>query len=126
MNACTHHVERLEDLALVGRAVTVHGERRVLFARVLLREGETGAKRYLRTDDTVAALEGLGEDVHGTTLSLRHSAYAAQELANEALDVATAEHDERVGAVRGDDVVIERRRRVDTDGDSFLQAGLAS
>lgn len=120
----THHVERLEHLTLVGRAVTVHRERRVLFARVLLREGEASTERHLCADDTVATLEGLSEDVHRTALPLRHSAYATEELADEALDGAATEQDERVCAVRRDDVVVERRRRVDTDGDRFLQPEL--
>ena len=81
-NACTHHVERLKHLALVGRTVTVHGERRVLFTMVLLREGKTSTKRHLRTDDTVASLESLGEDVHRTTLALGDTAYAAKKLAD--------------------------------------------
>ena len=95
----THHVERLEDLALVGRAVAVHRERRVLPAEVLLREGETGAERDLRADDAVPTLEGLGEDVHGAALALGDAADAAEELADEALDVAAAEDDEGVRAV---------------------------
>ncbi len=87
-------------MTLVRRAVTVHRERRVLFARVLLREGETCTERHLRADDTVPTLEGLSEDVHRATLPLRHSAYAAEKLAEEGLQVAATEHDEWVGAVR--------------------------
>ena len=69
-------------------------------------------------------LERLGEDVHRATLALRHSAHAAKELADEALDIATTEDDEWVRAIRGDDVVVERCRRVNTDRDRFLQPEL--
>ena len=96
---CTHHVERLKYLALVGRTVTVHGERRVLPAQVLLRERETRAERNLRTDDTVTSLESLGEDVHGSTLALRDTGHTTKKLANQALDRAATEHDEGVRAV---------------------------
>ena len=118
----TYHVVRLEHLALVARTVTVHRERRVLLAEVLLRKGETSAERNLRTDDTVPALERLGEDVHRTTLALGDTADATEKLADEALDVAAAEADEGVRAIGRDDVVVERRRRVDTNRDVFLRA----
>ena len=111
----THHVERLEHLTLVARTVTVHRERRRLFAQILLRERETRAERHLRTDDTVPSLEGLGEDVHRATLALGNTAYTAEKLANEALHVAATEKDEWVGTVGGDDVVVEVRGGVDTD-----------
>ena len=95
----THHVERLEHLTLVARTVTVHRERRRLFAQILLRERKTRAERHLRTDDTVPSLEGLGEDVHRATLALRDTAHATEQFANQALHIATAKDDEGVRAV---------------------------
>ena len=123
---CTHHVERLKHLALVGRTVTVHGERRVLFTMVLLREGKTSTKRHLRADDTVASLESLGEDVHRATLALGDTAYAAEKFADKTLNITTTEDNEGMGAVRGDDVVVKGRRRVKADRDCFLHARATS
>lgn len=62
------HVVRLEDLALVRRAVAVHGERGVLvvLAEVLLRESDAGAERHLRADDTVAAEEAASGSEGGS------------------------------------------------------------
>jgi hypothetical protein len=40
---------------------------------VLLRERDTGADGHLRTDNTVTAKEGRGEDVHRTALAVRHA-----------------------------------------------------
>lgn len=118
----THHVVRLKHLTLVARTVTVHGERGGLFALVLLGERETRTERDLRADDTMTTLEGLGEDVHGSTLALRDTAHATEQLADEALKRTSTEKDEGMRAVRRDDLVLERRGRVDTDGDRFLHA----
>ena len=82
---------------------------------VLLREGKTSTKRHLRTDDTVASLESLGEDVHRATLALGDTAYAAEKFADKTLDITTTEDNEGVSTVGGDDVVVKGRRRVKTD-----------
>ena len=74
----------------------------------------------------MTSLEGLSEDVHGTTLALGDTAYAAEKFADQTLDITTTEDDEGVGAVGGDDVVVKGRRRVKTDRDCFLHAQATS
>ena len=65
------HVECFEDLTLVAGTVTVKGKgSNVVFARILLSEGNTSSKRNLSTDDAVSSEERRGEDVHGSTLSV--------------------------------------------------------
>ena len=116
----THHVERLKDLSLVGGTITIKREGRNLFLLVLLCKSDASAQRDLRSDDTVAAKEAGREDVHRPALAVRHAALAAEQLADDALDRAPAQDGERVAAVRGDDAVLGRDARLETDGDGFL------
>jgi len=120
MKACTHHVERLEDLTLVTRAITVQGEGTVLLAHVLLGETHTGSNRDLSSDDTVASKEGRGEDVHGTTLSVGHADLATEELANDTLDSATTHDGEGMAAVSSDDAVLLADSVLEANRNSFL------
>lgn len=105
LKACTYHVERLEDLTLVTRAITVQSERTVLLAHVLLRETHTGTNRDLSSDDTVASEEGRGEDVHRTTLAVGHADLATEQLANDTLDSAATHDGEGMAAASCDDTV---------------------
>ena len=66
------------------------------------------------------SLEGVREDVHGTTLALRDTALAAEQLANQTGDAPAAQHREWMRTVRGDDVVMGRKRVDHANGDSFL------
>lgn len=118
----TNHVVRLKHLTLVARTVAVHGERGGLFALVLLGERETRAERDLRADDTMTTLEGLSEDVHGSTLALRDTAHATEQLADQALKRTSTKENEGMRAVRRNDLVLERRGRVNADGNRFLYA----
>lgn len=99
IGSITYHVVRLEHLTLVACTVTVHREGRSLLAQVLLRKRKTCTEWHLRTDDTVPSLEGLGEDVHRTTLALRDTAHATEQFAHKALHVTAAQKDEGVRPV---------------------------
>ena len=136
------HVVSLEDLTLVGRSVSVHGESRVLvvLSEVLLRKGDTSSEGNLGSDDTVTTEETgarqaiqssprpqegsldsrRGEDVHRSTLSLRHTVDATQQLGQNSLDRSTTENGEGVASVRRDDLVVRLDRVVHTDGNGFL------
>lgn len=101
----SYHVERLENLALVTRAITIHRKCRGLLLQVLLRESNTSTDRDLRAHDTVASEEGRGEDVHRTTLSVGHSNLPPEQLANDTLDSAAAQHSKGMAAVRSNNTV---------------------
>lgn len=56
MQRTLSHVVGLEDLALVGRSVSVHGEGRVVLVlpEVLLGERDSGSEGDLSSDDSVS------------------------------------------------------------------------
>lgn len=114
------HVVGLEDLTLVGSTVTVKGDGDVLLALVLIGKGETGTDGDLSTDDTVTAVEALGEHVHGTTLSVGDTLSSAEKLSNDGLDRGAAHHGETVATVGGDDRVLLGDTVLNTDGDGLL------
>ncbi len=93
------HVERLEDLALVARAIAVQRERRVLLILVVLRECDARAHGNLCADDAVSAKEPRGEDVHGPALAVRHATLATKELTDDALDCANRRAGRRRGGI---------------------------
>ncbi|KAI6757302.1 hypothetical protein HG531_003127 [Fusarium graminearum] len=64
------HVESLKDLTLVAGTITVEDNGSVLVVVVLVSKGKTSTDGDLSTDDTVTAVEALGEHVHGTTLAV--------------------------------------------------------
>jgi hypothetical protein len=80
------HVVSLKDLTLVGSTITVKGDGNVLLALVLIGKGKTSTNGNLSTDDTVTAVEALGEHVHGTTLSVSDTLSSAEQLTNDGLD----------------------------------------
>lgn len=121
-NTVTHHIERLEDLTLVAGTVSVHRVGRKRLVQVFLCERKACTDGHLRTDDTVATKERLGEDVHGTTLAVGHARLAAEQLTNDTLDGAATEDGEGVATVRSDDLVFGRNSRLETDGNCLLQS----
>ena len=117
------HVEGFEDLALVGCAVAVEGDRGVGLAGVLLREGEAGADGDLGTDDAVAAEEALCEHVHGPALAVGNAFSPSEQLANDGLDGSAAHQGEAVAAVGGDDGVFLGDGVLDARGYGLLACG---
>ena len=85
-----------------------------------MREGKTSTDGDLGTDDTVTAVEALGEHVHGTALAVGNALAAAEELADDGRDGGAAHVGEAVAAVGRDEVVILRDRVLDADGDGLL------
>ena len=65
------HVEGFVNLALVDRAVAQINRANAAVAGILVLEGQAGADRHLRADDSVAAEEVLlpAEHVHGPALA---------------------------------------------------------
>lgn len=118
----THHVERLEDLTLVAGTVSVHRVGSERLVHVFLCKRKACADGHLRTDDSVATEERLGEDVHGTTLAVGHARLAAKQLTDDALDRAATEDGEGVTTVRSDDFVIRRDSCLETDRNRLLQS----
>jgi hypothetical protein len=114
------HVERLEYLALVTRAVAVQRERGRGPLEVLLCKREAGADGDLCTHDTVPTKEARCEDVHGAALPMGHADLATKELADNTGDGATAKDGEGMTAVGRDDHVVLGYRRLEADRDGFL------
>lgn len=117
------HVESLEDLTLVGGTITVQDDSSILPASVLVGESETSANGDLGTDDTVTAIETLGEHVHGATLSVRDTLTATEKLSNDGADSGAAHVGVAVASVGGDQIVGLLDGVLDTDGDGFLTSG---
>lgn len=116
----THHVERLEDLALITRTVTIQGESCGLLLQVLLGECKPGTNGHLRAHDTVTTEEARREDVHRATFAVRHTSLATEELSDDALDRASAKDGERMAAVGSDDEIVPGNRRLESDRYRFL------
>lgn len=72
------HVESLEHLTLVAGSVTVETDGRVGLVGVLIRERKAGTDGDLCTDNTVSAIEALGEHVHRSTLSVSDTFSSAE------------------------------------------------
>mmetsp|Transcript_8789 Transcript_8789/g.19192 ORF Transcript_8789/g.19192 Transcript_8789/m.19192 type:complete len:336 (-) Transcript_8789:361-1368(-) len=76
------HVERLEELPLVGRAIAIQGPRHTAIALVLVCKGEAGTNRTLGANDAIAAVE-VGVrliHMHRAALALGTAAFLAKEL----------------------------------------------
>lgn len=99
------HVERLKNLALVGGAIAVEGEGRVVFSQVLVCKGQTGADGDLCANDTVAAVEALGEHVHRSSFAVRDAFSPSEKFADDGSDGAASHQSEAVTSVGRDDVV---------------------
>src|SRR6266404_1321833 len=90
---------------------------------VFLRKCDTGADGDLGANDTVPSEEGWGEDVHGTTLSIRHADLAAEEFANDTGDRTATKNGKRMTAIGSDHKVVLGNRRCQADRDGFLHGG---
>ena len=114
------HVERLEYLALVTRAVTVERKCRRGPLEVLLRECDARADGHLCADDTVPAEETLREYVHRPALPVRHPHLTTEQLADDTGDGAATKNGEGMTAVGSDYHVVFGYGRLETDRDGFL------
>ena len=114
------HVERLEHLALITRAVTVERKRGGGSLEVLLRKRDTGADGHLCAYDTVPTKEAWCEDVHGAALPVGHAGLTTEELADNAGDCTTTKNGKWMTAVGRDDHVVLGYRRFEADRDGFL------
>ncbi len=117
------HVEGLKDLALVGGTVTVENDGGVLVLVVLVGKRQASTDRDLGANDTVAAVEALGEHVHGATLAVGDALTAAQKLADDGADGAATHQGEAVAAVGSDDVVLLGESVLNAGGDGLLAGG---
>ena len=97
------HVEGLEDLALIGRAVAEVGDGDAVRGAVLVGEAEADAERHLGADDAVAAVEAaLGrEQVHGAALALGRARRAPGELGHDVAGRHARDQHVGVAAVAG-------------------------
>jgi hypothetical protein len=107
-------------LSLIASPITIQRNSRILVPIILVSERQSRANRNLSTDDAIAAVEALGEHVHGAALAVGDAFAAAEQLADDGLDGAAAHEREAVAAVGGDDVVLLCQGVLDADGDSFL------
>ena len=94
-----HHVERLEDLTLVGGTIAIQAECDGILLLILVRESDACTHWYLRAHDTVPAKEGGGEDMHGATFTMRHACLTTQQLSYYSFDGATSENGEGMAAI---------------------------
>jgi len=99
------HVECLKDLALVGGAIAVEGEGRVVFSQVLVCKRQTGADGDLCAYDAIAAEEALGEHVHRSSFAVRNAFSPSEKFADDGSDGAASHQSEAVTSVGRDDVV---------------------
>ena len=115
------HVEGLEDLALVGRAVAEIGDGNPVGGPVLVGEAEADAERHLGADDAVAAVEAAlrREQVHRAALALGCAGRAPGELGHDVAGGHTRDQHVGVAAIAGDDR-IARPERVLHAGDHRL------
>lgn len=114
------HVESLEDLALVAGTITIQDDTGVLSALVLVGKSQTGTDGNLSADDTVTAVEVLGEHVHGAALSVGNTLAATKQLTNDGSDRTATHEGETVASVRSDDVVLLGNSVLNTDSNSLL------
>mmetsp|Transcript_11395 Transcript_11395/g.23821 ORF Transcript_11395/g.23821 Transcript_11395/m.23821 type:complete len:406 (+) Transcript_11395:273-1490(+) len=116
------HVERLEQLALVGSAITVHGDGHVGLLVVLVGEGQTRTQGGLSTNNTVAPVEVrvLLVHVHRATNALRCSAITAHQLSHDLVHGATTAKVGAVVTVRGDDGVFLVKSSLHANADGLL------
>ena len=116
------HVERLEQLPLVGGAVAVEVERDGGLLPVPLREREAASERHLRAHDAMAAIEVgvLLVQVHRPAFPPGAPAAAAHELGEEGGEVAAAGEVGAVVAVGRDDGVGAGGGRLHAHRDGLL------
>lgn len=74
------HVEGLEDLALIGGAVSVEGHADAPVPSILMGEGNTGTEWDLGPDNAIAAVELVAVHVHGAALATTTSRLEAHQF----------------------------------------------
>src|SRR5690606_33217232 len=98
------------------------GQRHIIIAAIAVGEGKAGAKRYLRADDAVTAVEILllGEHVHGAALALGVTSTAAGELGHDAARFHACGQHVAVVTIAGNDLITFLEVHLHTHDDSFL------
>mmetsp|Transcript_11739 Transcript_11739/g.29944 ORF Transcript_11739/g.29944 Transcript_11739/m.29944 type:complete len:390 (+) Transcript_11739:777-1946(+) len=116
------NVQRLEDLALVRRAVAVKGKRAVGLARVLLLESDSHPDGHLRSDDAISSVELVGPaiHVHRPAHPLGGTARAAQKLRHHLVNGSSPSEVGAVVSVSGDDGVASGERCFHADAHGLL------
>ena len=116
------NVERLKELSLVSRTVTIERESSGVLLLVLLREGETASEGHLRADDAVPTVEIgiLLIEMHGSALAAGAAGLAAHELGEGGDEITSAGEVDAVVAVGGDDGVGAGDGGLHADGDGLL------
>jgi hypothetical protein len=109
------HVERLKDLTLVARTITVESKRSGGPFEVFHSKSHAGADGNLSTNNTISTEETRCKDVHRATLSLGHADLAPEKLTNDTSNGATTEDSKGMAAVGGDDQVFLSYRRLKAD-----------
>ena len=86
------NVERLKELSLVSRTVTIERESSGVLLLVLLREGEAASEGHLRADDAVPTVEIgiLLIEMHGSALAAGAAGLAAHELGEGGDEIPSA------------------------------------
>ncbi len=110
-------------MPLVGRTIAEIGEAQPAVLVVLVRKGQSAAKRDLRADDAVAAVEFVlgAEHVHRTALAARNPRRAAGQFGHDDLGIDAVGEHVAVIAIAGDDAVpIRVERRLQPDRHRFL------
>ena len=117
------HVERFVDLPLIGGAIAEIGKAQTAIFLVLMRQCETAAKRHLRADDPVSAIEFMfgREHVHRTALAFRYPGGATCQLGHDDIGIDAIGQHMAVIAIAGDHAVaIIVERALQSDRDRFL------
>jgi hypothetical protein len=117
------HIERLKNLSLIARPITIQRNRRILIPIILMRKRQPGTNRDLRTHNPIPTIEALSKHMHGASLSVGNALTTAKQLADDGFHRGAAHEREAVAAVGGDDVVFLGERVLDADGDGFLAGG---
>jgi len=117
------HVESLKHLTLVASTITVENDGGLAVIVVLVRKRKTGTNGNLSSDDTVSAVEALGEHVHGATLSVGDTLSAAEKLAEDGANGRASHVGETVATVGGNHGVLFGDGILDTDGHGLLASG---
>jgi len=104
----TSHVGSLVELALVGSAVTVHGNTEVFLSLVLLTKGQTGSNGQLSAHNSVSTIEVvLGViEMHGASLSKRRTSFPCHHFSENSVGSVTTGVGSAMVAVGSDQAVV--------------------
>jgi len=115
-----YHVERLKHLTLVTGTIAIQSKCAIFVTHILLGKSDTSANRDLSANYSISPEERRSEDVHGTTLAVRHATLATEKLAEDTGDGPTTHDGERMAAIAGNDFVVWFDAVFKTDRHGFL------